>query len=123
MLNAYPQRSSEPEVVCHHVRLLGTGAANPTKQLGAGIAATRTSEGLYKLTWSDNPGTFVGVSHCFGAATPADLVGHTCVRDTFDTSAYSLEVRVADDADAADDLEADEYLDLQVYFKRTAVSA
>jgi len=119
-MNAYPPRDTTPEIECHHVRLLGTGAADPTKQIGRGISVTRTSAGLYKLTWSENPGTFVGLSATFGAATPADLAGHTIVRDTFDTSAFTLEVLMSGATEVAHDLAANEYIDLQVYFTRTS---
>ena len=47
------------------------------------------------------------------------MEGHSAIRDTYDASAYSIEIHVADAADAADDLEANEYLDLQLYFKQT----
>lgn len=120
MMDAFPQRNSSPEIECHHVRLLGTGAAAPTKQIGRGITVTRTSAGLYKLTWAETPGTFVGISGAFGAATPDDMQGHTFARDTYDATAFSLEVLVQDSAFNVDDLEANEYLDLQVYFTRTA---
>lgn len=121
MIGAYPARATVPEVWLHPVRLLGTGAAAPTKELGNGIAVTRTAEGVYKLTWSENPGVFVGlVGHVFGDATPADVKGHTLTRDTYDATAYSIEVSVWDSVFAADDLDATEYLDLLFAFKRTA---
>lgn len=119
MIDAFPQKSAYPEVWCHHVRLLGTGAAAPTKQIGRGISVTRTSEGLYKLTFAEKPGVFVGMTGCFGAATPDDMAGHTFARDTYDATAFTIEVLVQDSAFNVDDLEANEYLDLQVYFTQT----
>ena len=49
-IGAYKAKNTLPEVWCHHVRLLGTGASAPTKELGEGITVTRTSAGVYKLT-------------------------------------------------------------------------
>lgn len=111
-------RSSEPEVTLHFTRILGTGAANPTKEVGAGITVTRTSEGLYKYTWRQNPGKFVNiVGHCFGDTTPGDVKAHTISRDTYSESTFSIEVNVWDGSAATDDLDATEYLDVTFAFK------
>lgn len=91
--DADPLRSTEPETYVSFVRLLGTGAAAPTKQRGAGITVTRTSAGLIKLTWGHDPGTFVGLAHAFRAATPGDVVDLKLVGDTY--ASKVLEVLVA----------------------------
>ncbi len=108
----------------YRVRLLGTGAAAPTVEVGAreGITATRTAAGVIKLTFAESPVTFIGCAYMFGAATPADVKGHTCTRDTPATSAagvVSMEFSIWDSTFAADDLQATEYLDLTLAFAAT----
>ncbi len=111
--------SSVPEERRYRIRILGTGAADPTKEVGQGVTVTRTAEGVYKLTFAENPGTFVGIEgYVFGAETPGDVKGHTLTRDTFDTTdnVFSLSISVWDSSFAADDLDATEYLDVTVVF-------
>jgi len=117
--NAYPVRATQAEVQSHHILLTGTGASAPTVTYGVGVTVTRTSEGLYNLTWADDPGTFIGANYMFGGSTPDDLQGHTAAFDDYASNA--MEVLVQDSAFAVDDLEALEYLSLTVFFKRTAV--
>lgn len=93
----FPALASEANTKLHMVRLLGTGASAPTKQLGQGITVSRTSVGLYKLTWPSNmnPGTFIGAVGTFGAATPGDVIDLKLIRDTYDAATKSLEILVA----------------------------
>lgn len=115
-LDAFPLRSSEAETYQTEIRLLGTGADVPTKELGKGITVARTGTGVYTLTWADNPGTFLGWSPGLGAATPADVAGYTVVRDTY--ASKVLAISLFDATAAAVDLAADEYLDISVRFSR-----
>lgn len=117
----YPTgKTSIPDERRYRIRLLGVNGADPTEQLGQGIATTRTGEGAYRITFAENPGTFVGWSCSFGAATPADLKGYTAVRDTFTaqsgaTLAY-LDFVVYDSTFTAADLIANQYADITVEF-------
>ncbi len=121
MNDFYPPRSSEPEVREHEIRILGTGAADPTLELGHGVAVTHTGTGAYKITWDRDPGTFLRWFPGLGAATPADLAGYTVVRDTYDAATRSLAFVVYDETFAPADLAATQYLDLGVRFKATYV--
>lgn len=117
----FPVISNTPGLKMHHVRLLGANGADPTKELGNGITVTRTGEGVYRLTWAQNPGTFVGMVGTFGAATPGDVKGMTVTRDTFtaatSTASAYLDISTWDSTFAADDIIATEYLDLVIMFK------
>ncbi len=116
-------RSSEPEQDETVLRLLGVNDANPTKEVGRGVVVTRTAEGVYKITWNDNPGTFVGIAgYCFGAATPADVKGYTISSDTYDSTTFSLEVSVWNSSFAAADIIATQFLNLTVRFKQTGLA-
>lgn len=119
-LDAYPMRCNVPDVHTVYIRGLGANGAALTLQEGArGVTCTRTGEGAYTLTWSENPGTLVGFLASFGAATPADMKGYTCTRDTQGTNA--LDIAVWDSAFAAADVIADQYIDLQITFRRSGV--
>src|SRR5512138_3897130 len=100
MLQAHPVRATLPEVQHHLVRLLGTGAAACTVELGNGITVTRPAIGRILLTWGDSPGVYVGFTHGLQAATPGDLKGYTVVADTYDAANKQLEFSVFDSANA-----------------------
>lgn len=118
-----PTRSNVAELKEYHLRLLGTGASAPTKELGYGMTVTRTGVGAFRITWAANPGSFVNFTWGLGAATPGDVKGQTVTRDTFDTSAgvYTLDVAMWSSTFAADELNATEYMDLTIRFKETSV--
>lgn len=124
-MSRFQPLSSHTDTTYHHIRLLGTGAAAPTKEVGQGVTITRTAEGVYKITWTDNPGQFLGiVGYIFGDTTPADVKGHTLTRDTFtaateSASAY-IEISVWDSTFAADDIDATEYIDVTFAFASVA---
>lgn len=118
----FPPKVTEPELREHLFRLLGTGAADPTVEVApGGVTVTRTAEGVIRIAYDRNPGVFVNWSPGLGAATPADVKGHTLVRDTYDSTNKRLDISLFDDADAADDLDATEYIDLVLRFKETDV--
>lgn len=123
----YTPKTTIPDERTYRVRLLGTGASAPTKQLGSGVTITRTAAGVYKLTFAKNPGTFIGFAWGLGATTPGDVKGHTVTRDTMTdatsagASAY-IEVSLWNASDAADDLQATEYADLAITFGNGASS-
>ncbi len=119
-------KTNIPEERIYRVRILGTGAADPTKELGNGVTVTRTAEGVYKFSFDANPGAFVQVGgYIFGDTTPGDVKGHTLTRDTYTSPSGStdgyVEVSVWDSTFAADDLDATEYLDISFVFAWSSV--
>lgn len=113
----YPPKSSIPDERKYRIRLLGVNNADPTEQLGQGVAITRTGEGAYLITWAENPGTFIGwAPPGFGALTPADLKGYSAVRGVYNASARTLAFVVYNSSFAAADLIADQYADIVVEF-------
>lgn len=115
----WDQQVNEPEVRSYKLRAVGGSAtiSTDTDGGGSGVTISRTGTGAYRLTWADNPGEFQGW-HCgLGAATPANLAGHTVVRDTYDESAYTLDFVLYNSSFAAHDLAASEYFDITVDFR------
>lgn len=122
-MDFYPIRSSEPEQRDYLISLTGANGANPTERYGAGIATTRTGEGVYRITFNDAPGTFLGVAgYCFGADTPSDVKGYTMTRDTYvsptSTADGYIDVYVWDSSFAAADIIAAQYLDITLRFRQ-----
>ena len=120
-LNAFPVLSNEPELVAHVVRLQGAGAADFTVDVGgSGMSVARDGAGVHTITWSDNPGVFIGWSWSIGAATPTDVDGYSIVREAYSSSAYTMQFNVLTEGQAAHDLSTSEWIDLVIYFKRTS---
>jgi hypothetical protein len=116
-MDGFPMRGSLPGLRPHVVSLEGTGASAPTLVYGQGVTITRTSEGLYKVTWADNPGTFVTWTWACGGATPSAMAGHTVTRDTMSTSSpWTMEFLLNEADDSIDDLEDNEFIDLILWF-------
>lgn len=120
-LDAFDVRSNKAGLRLEVVTMEGTGAAAPTKLYGPGVTISRTSEGLYKITWASAPGVFLGMTYGLGAAAPADVAGYSVAHDTYSTSTRSIEVLVSEADDSIVDLADDEFLTLTFLFATTAV--
>jgi hypothetical protein len=117
----YEVMASQPGVREHVISLTGTGAADPTKNYGQGVAVTRTGAGAYLITWAENPGRFVGWTFSMGATTPGDVAGHTAIRGAYNSSAFTLAFVLYSSSFAAHDLAALEEFDIICRFKTTSV--
>ena len=117
-------KSSIHEERVHRIRLLGTGAANPTIEVGQRVTVTRTGVGVWRIDWLDHPGTFVNCGYMGGALVASDVKGQTLTRGVPVTSAagvLSITFSWWSSAFAADELLANEYIDLSVVFAATKV--
>jgi hypothetical protein len=106
------------------MRLQGAGAAAMTVSEGEGITITQNSTGNFRITLSDNQGTFVGALATFQAATPANVAGHGIVFDTYDTTttdAPFIDFVITNAADAVHDLVSTEFVTIMLLFKRSSV--
>lgn len=118
----FPPKGNLPNERRLFLRGLGANGADLTVQEGTGCGATlvRVSEGVYKVVLPFNPGTFCGWHYGLGAATPANLLGYTVVRDTptaWDGETWELPFTVGGATNVAADLIADEYIDLELKFR------
>jgi len=117
-----PSRTSVDDERLYVFRLLGTGAADVTIELGpSGATVTRQGVGVHRITMPAGSGTFVGVrGYMFGAATPGDVKGQTVTRDTYTaptaTARGFLDIAIWSSTFAADELQATEYLDITLAF-------
>jgi hypothetical protein len=119
MAQFYPARSNIQNERVYRIRLLGVNGADPTKQEGEGVTVTRTSEGLYKITWAVNPFQFIGFQANFGSLTMDDLVDYTCVRGVYNSTAFTLAFSVYKQNGTVEDLVANQYLDINVVFSES----
>lgn len=128
MAEHYTTRSTIPEERLYVIRILGTGAADPTLEIGQGVSVTEEATGNYRVTFSKNPGKFIGIrGYAFGGATPADVKGYTLTRDTYTapttTADGFLDLWVWDSSFAAADLAATQYLDVTIAFSESSEAA
>jgi len=115
----YPGRDSVQEIRTYHIRLLGVDGAAPTKQEGEGVTVTRTSEGLYKITWAENPFQFIGCGHSFGSVTMTDMADYTFVRGVYNSTLFTLAFSIIKQNGTVEDLVANQQLDIQINFAVT----
>ena len=117
MADFYEPLTSEPELREHVVRFVG-GSAAVTKVRGRGITVTYITTGIVDITWSENPGVFIGLSGMpmFQATTAADVKGHTCVPGAYNSSTKTLRLNITNASDALHDLAALEWLNLVALF-------
>lgn len=121
--DAYPIRASERDLNVIHVRLLGTGAAVPTKVRGTNVTMSYIGVGQYRLTFNDNPGIWCGPAGapCRQATTPGDVKGHDYVFGAFTDATATADAYVdlyVYDGGAAHDLAALEWVSFDLTFKR-----
>jgi hypothetical protein len=103
------------------VGLTGTGAAVPTLRAGNGITITRTAAAVYRVTFADNPGTWIGVVGCFlRAAAPAAVKNFSVTTGDYVPPAGNadgyIEISVWNGGGIATDLAAAQYLDITFAF-------
>ena len=121
----FDTKTNVPSERIYRVRLLGSNGADPTKEFGPGVTVTRTSEGIYKFSFNDNPGEFIGIGGwVFGDTTPGDVKAKYLTRDTYtapsgSTAGY-IECHVFESG-TLDDIEDTEYLDISFVFAAQSV--
>jgi hypothetical protein len=123
-LNASYERSPTPESVTYDCRILGTGAADPTLQIGAdgGFTVTRTGAGVYRFQLDHNPGKFITCDPMLCATTPSALKQYAVVPGDYDATNFRIDISVFNAAGTATDLAAAQFMHLMLRFARTGVA-
>ena len=124
-LSTYPVRTSNPELVAYVVRLQGNTTSDPTlaePESSGGITAARSTTGVYTLTWTDDPGSYVGAVASLEDTTPANVHDHQVTFDAYASKVLTLTLTDQNGGtpqlvDAATTM----YLNLVVFFKRTSL--
>lgn len=114
-MDASPARTYTPDLRTVELRLLGTGAGNPTVELGQGVTVVRSPTGIYTVTIADQLGTYAGFDFGLEATTASGLAGYTVVATK--TSNQVIVFSVFNGSNAAADLAAAQWLNLTLKFK------
>lgn len=117
--------ADEPETVGVNVNLQGAGAASPTNKNNRNkYTPSRTGVGVYKASFTDDPGpVYQGIcGFCFGDPTAANVKGWTVVDGGYtprsgNTAAF-VTFSVFNSAFAAADIPATATLTLEIGFKQ-----
>lgn len=117
----FPLLATSPGNKLDLIRFTGAGAAAPTLTVGHGITVTRTALGVYKLTWSANPGQFVGIiGQVFGDATPSVVKGFDVTHGAFtagsSTTNANISISLWDASQNAVDLATTSFLSMIIAF-------
>ncbi len=121
MEDAFPVRANCPEVVDHHARAVGgTTAVTVVTGTSAGLTWSWVSTGRYRMTWTENPGTFVNATVLFQATTPADVKSFVAVLGAYDATNFRLDIYAYESGSLAD-LAALEWLNVTASFRRGAL--
>ena len=116
----YQPRTNVASERVYRCRLLGANGADPTKEFGPGLTVTRSSEGIYKFSFNENPGEFVGIGgYMLGDTTPADVKNKIVTRGAYTAPSGSTDGYVlchVFESGTLDDIEATEYLDITFVF-------
>lgn len=118
--DAFDTYGTDPALLMQPVRLLGTGAAAPTRLYGKDVTATRTGVGVYVLTWREFTGAFVGVQFSLQATTTANVKNCHVTFGAWNATTRSIELSVWSSAGAARELAALEWINLQFMFQPQA---
>jgi hypothetical protein len=123
----YPPKSSLSEERLARVAITGTGAADPTKRFGQGVAVARQGVGIHRLTFSVKPGKFVGLAGpVFRADTPSAVKGYTLTASGWTdntTGGGYVDVYLWDASNNAVELAALQYLELSVLFTESGAAS
>lgn len=120
-MNFNPTRTNVPNERLVRVGITGNSTGTPTERVGGGVVVTRTAAGVFKYTFADNLGTFVGLAGAvLSAVTMSGVKGYSIsggayTAPTGSTAGY-IEVSVWDASNNAVDLTNVQYLDVTFVF-------
>ncbi len=116
MLDVFPFRTNEPELVGAVVKFVG-GSTAITKVRGPGITVTYISTGVVDVTWGESQGSYVGLfGHGFEATVQSGVKGYTVAAGV--PSGNTVRLNITSAGDALVDLAALQWLSLLFFFKR-----
>ena len=122
-ISKYPVRATQPYTISVPTIITGVNDANPTNTLCLGVTVTRTGEGVYRYTFAEDLGTFLGMTDPhIGATTSADVKGYTAHRGAYDATNRRVDVSVFGATQAAADIVAAQTMDIVFFFRQTGVS-
>jgi hypothetical protein len=120
-MDHYQSRNNIAEERHFRVGMTGASTSTPTTRAGHGVTLARQNTGIVRISFNDNPGTFVGIfGPTFRADTPSGVKGYSFsagayVAPSGSTKGY-IDVYFWDASNNAVDLTSVQYIDLTVTF-------
>jgi len=119
MAALYPVRGSHQETTEYVLRILGAGAATPTKQEGLGMTVSYISTGKYKITWAEDPYQFLSAGYGLLPATIGDLKGFSVEFEAYNSTTKTMQFQLWNASQSATDLATTQRLSIVLKFART----
>jgi hypothetical protein len=124
MWNADPGRLDQPDYLERIIQITGTGATDPTLNIGQSCTVKWISTGLYEITWKEYPGKFrFFAEEGWQATTASALKGYTAVAGAYDSTAFKLRFSVTNASDTLADLQVLQVFSCGVFFSLQSVNA
>lgn len=118
-------RSANFDLVMYVIRLQGNTTSALTlvePAASSGLTLARTSEGIHTITFSDNPGNYVGFNWGLEDATPGNVDDHIVAVDNYTSKVLTFTVTdLVTGTKELQDLATTSYLTLTLFFKRTNI--
>lgn len=115
----YPGKTAVQEGYTVPVRILGTGAAHPTKQEGEGVVVTRTGAGVFAITFAESPFQFVGAFAQFLSTTMTDVKNWSCIFGDYNATTRVLPFSLFTGGGVATELAATQRLCIWLCYARS----
>lgn len=118
----FPAMAAQPDTVLVPVFVTGINGANPTNTYAPGVTVTRTGEGVYRFTFTELKGAFLGAWCQVAGTTVANVKGYTAHPTVWDATNKRVDITVYDATQTAADVIATEYLYVLFAFRQSGVS-
>lgn len=119
-MQMYDEKNILAQLRRHQMRWLGTGNGTvPTLDIGHNVTLLWIATGRIKITWSENPGTFVGIgAWTFRDTTQGNVKNFGLTAGLYPAvaSTFTLEIDLWNASGTAVDLQTTNYLDLEIVF-------
>lgn len=117
----FPSKETLAELRHHRMMWTGTGNGTvPTLTIGHGVTLTWIATGRIRITWAENPGTFVGISSGFFGDNSAqsNVKNWEVSRGAYPATAstFTIEIDLWNGSGTAVDLATTSFLDLDLVF-------
>lgn len=118
----FPAMAAQPDTVLVPVFVTGVNDANPTNTYAPGVTVTRTNEGIYRFTFAQVKGAFLGAWCQVAGTTVGNIKGYSAHPTVWDSTNNRVDITVYNASDVAADIIATEYLYVLFAFRQSGVS-
>lgn len=106
-IQTWEQAATEADLVDTVLRVTGTGASLPTKNIGRGVSISRPGVGLLDVTWSDPQYNFLAITgQGFDATTASAVAGYSVVAGDYNPTTRTVRLSIYNGSNTLADLAA-----------------